>query len=112
MRPGQGHVLEPSKQFPEDYIDTEESESIYATKVSQEACNLQINLRHQFQSDFTTSAYTSQSEICDTKEDVTEDSNDEPQYLTMASIMTIIDPKAPNPSESIFILMKIYISQK
>ena len=33
LRPGRGHGPEASKQYPEDYVDTEESESIYATKV-------------------------------------------------------------------------------
>ena len=51
----------------EEYLDTEESESIYATK-----------------SDVNTSIYT----VSDNKTEVEEE---EPEYLTMASLMTIID---------------------
>lgn len=43
------------------------------------------------QSDFNTSVYTSQSEICDSKEVPDQCKDEEPHYLTMASIMTIID---------------------
>ena len=55
-----------------------------------------IELFVYVQSDFTTSVYTSQSEICDTKDVGEKAREEEPHYLTMASIMTIVDKRNQN----------------
>ena len=76
----------------EEYLDTEESESIYATKVGDEAI-LDLLSFIALQSDFNTSIYT----VSDNK---TEAEDEEPDYLTMASLMTIIDKENLSSDES------------
>ena len=80
----------------EEYLDTEESESIYATKVCLMMMQQKfINCRVTFQSDFNTSIYT----VSDNKTEG-EEEEEEPDYLTMASLMTIIDKENVSSDES------------
>ena len=76
----------------EEYLDTEESESIYATKVGVDDAAIIFN-SSTFQSDLNTSIYT----VSDNK---TEAEDEEPDYLTMASLMTIIDKENVSSDES------------
>lgn len=68
-----------------------------------------IELFVYVQSDFTTSVYTSQSEICDTKDVGEKAREEEPHYLTMASIMTIVDKRNQNTAGNLSSELLIFL---